>query len=317
VDPGGDVMTSLPLEGQSAIVTGAAVGVGRAIARALAGAGTAVTICDIRDDVAATAAALRDEGGSVEALRADVSVADEVLRVVDAARGRTGRVEILVSNAGIVCPTPVSEPFDVAVGRFDETVATNLRGPYLFGRAVIPVMVAQGGGNIVNVATDHIHTCGWPDEVSHADADDCPWSAGRRRPGAVGMDAYDASKWGLNGLTQDWAKSLRSHGIRVNNLCLGATDSHMLRTHAGFAGDDPPPAELLAMWMDADTVAGVVLELILEGPAGRSGDNIGLWRGHPTVLPPPSPLLDLPPDYDPAEARRARSNKAVISDGTR
>jgi len=98
------------------------------------------------------------------------------------------------------------------------------------------------------------------------------------------MDLYNATKWALNGLTFDWAKSLRRHGVRVNNLCMGATDTEMLR---GWIGDDPDPA-YLATWMSTDDVGQVVLALIDEGPDGRTGDNIALWAGHPTVLPPPT-----------------------------
>jgi hypothetical protein len=93
---------------------------------------------------------------------------------------------------------------------------------------------------------------------------------------------------------------LRPHGIRVNNLCIGATDSAMNRRFFGY-GYEPetePPAELLAWWMDPGTVADVMLDLLAEGTSGRSGDNVGLWLGHPTVLPPPSPVLDVRPDFD-------------------
>jgi 3-oxoacyl-[acyl-carrier protein] reductase len=292
-----------PLSGQVAIVTGAAVGVGAAFARALGDAGCTVVLCDVRHDVEDRAAALREAGIAARAIVADVGELEAVRSVV---RLAGERIDVLVNNAGIVELTPVALDPEVAVERFDRIVRTNLRGAYLFGRFVIPVMVARRAGHIVNVATDHIHHCGWPEVVGHDDAPDCPWNDIRRRPGAIGMDAYDASKWALNGLTQDWAKSLRAHGVRVNNLCLGSTDSHMLRSHSGFAGGEEPPAEVLAQWQDPAQVAGVLVELICEGPDGRTGDNIGLWRGHPTVLRAPSPVLGLPVDYDPAEASSNR-----------
>jgi NAD(P)-dependent dehydrogenase (short-subunit alcohol dehydrogenase family) len=161
-------------------------------------------------------------------------------------------------------------------------------------------MVEHGAGEIINIPTDHVHTCGWPDPVDHTDAPLCPWRGERRTTGWVYLDLYDASKWALNGLTQSWAKMLRPHGIRVNNVCIGATDSAMQRRFFGYGyqpGTEPPP-ELLSWWNDPDQVANVVLELLAEGTAGRSGDNIGIWLGHPTVLPPPSPILDVRPDFD-------------------
>jgi NAD(P)-dependent dehydrogenase (short-subunit alcohol dehydrogenase family) len=99
------------------------------------------------------------------------------------------------------------------------------------------------------------------------------------------MDLYNASKWALNGLTFDWAIALRKHGIRVNALCLGAADTEMLRS---FIGADPDP-EFVATWMRPADVAAVLVALLEEGPDGRTGDNIGLYAGHPCVLPPPGP----------------------------
>jgi NAD(P)-dependent dehydrogenase (short-subunit alcohol dehydrogenase family) len=123
-----------------------------------------------------------------------------------------------------------------------------------------------------------------PDD--HAGAPDCSWRDRPRPPGGgASFDLYDASKWGLNGLTQAWAAALRPHGVRVNNLCVGATDTDMLRS---FLGRAPDPA-VEAMWLRPPDVAEVVLELLGEGPTGRSGDNIGLWAGHPLALPPPGP----------------------------
>ena len=81
-------------------------------------------------------------------------------------------------------------------------------------------------------------------------------------------------------------EALRKHGIRVNSLCLGATDTEMLRS---FIGPAPDPA-FVATWMQPADVAAVLVDLLEEGPEGRTGDNIGLYAGHPCVLPPPDPL---------------------------
>lgn len=280
---------------RTAIVTGGASGVGYAIAAALAGRGAEVMIVDIRDDVETQARALDPDGGRITGRMCDVSRPDEVRAAVDFTLERTGRIDVLVNNAAVMHPSGPFDEWHKAVADFAPIFDVNVRGAYLFGRAVIPAMVAAGRGDIIIMSTDHVHTCGWPEQVSHQDAAQCPWSDRPRPPGVVGMDLYDASKWALNGLTQAWAKALRANGIRVNNICLGATDSPMLRRFAGYA-DTEPPAEVLAGWQTPSDVADIVVEAILEGPTGRSGDNIGVWRGHPAVLPPPSALLDVSHD---------------------
>lgn len=279
----------------TAIVTGGAAGVGRSLAAALVKAGATVTICDISEDVERVGAAMGSHG-----IRADVSVPDDVRRVVDAAAERTGTVDILVNNAAVVAMTTPTDDWEKSLADYETVMGTNTRGAFMFGRAVAPLMVRRGRGEIVNVSTDHAHTCGWPVDVGHEDSPDCPWRDGRRPTGWVYLDLYDASKWALHGLTQSWAKMLRPHGVRVNNLCIGSTDSAMMRGFFGY-GDSPgtgPGPELLDWWMDPDEVARVVVELISEGPGGRSGDNVGLWLGHPTVLPAPDPVLNVPPDFD-------------------
>ena len=96
------------------------------------------------------------------------------------------------------------------------------------------------------------------------------------------MDGYDASKWALRGLSESWAIGLAPHKIRVNELCMGATDAPMLRE---FMGDRATP-EAIAGWMRPEDQARVLVELILEGPDGRTGTQIPFWLGHPVVLPP-------------------------------
>jgi len=245
------------LRGQSAIITGAAQGIGAGIARVFAHEGCAVTLVDRQAGVAEVA---NEIGATV--FIGDVADAGFVQRTVKS----TGAVDIVVNNAGEVWPTGALDAWDKGLDDYDRLIGSNLRGAFLFGRAVAPVMAAQGGGNIVNISSDHIK----PDPNTG-------WHHGH---GA--MDLYNASKWALNGLTFDWAKALRPHGIRVNNVCMGATDTEMLRA---WIGKEPEP-EYLATWMTPQGIANVIVDLIAEGPGGRTGDNIGLWAGNPTTLPP-------------------------------
>ena len=265
------------LDGKVAIVTGAAVGIGSALARALAAAGAQLSLCDVRDEVLELA---RELGEPTLALKADVSKPDDVRRVVAATQREFGRIDVLINNAGVWAASLPTDSVEKTMRDYDYLVGANLKGSFLFGRAVIPGMIAQGGGEIVNVCTDHVQTCGSPYELSHDDAPDCPWAGQPPRPtgGGPGMDLYDASKWGQLGLTFAWAQALEPHNIRVNALCMGATDSFMLR---GFHNHKPPPEEV-AKWMKPADIARLMLELMRDG---RTGDYIGIAMGHPIVLP--------------------------------
>ena len=266
------------LDGKVALVTGAAVGLGNAFARALAAEGARLSVCDVRDEVTDLVHAI---GKPVLAIKADVSKAEDVRRVVDTTKRELGRIDVLVNNAGVWGASLPTDSLEKSIKDYDYLVGTNLKGVFMFGRAVIPIMIAQGSGDIVNICTDHVQTCGSPWELSHDDAPDCPWSGKPPRPtgGGPGVDLYDASKWAHLGLTFAWAQALETHHVRVNALCMGATDSHMLRSAYNFR----PPPEQAARWMKAEDVAQLMIDLIRDG---RTGDYIGIAMGHPIVLPP-------------------------------
>lgn len=266
------------LTGRRAIVTGAAQGLGRAYAVALAEAGALVAVCDVKPEVHELAAA----GTTAFAATADVSVTEQAKGFVDDAAEALGGLDLVINNAAVVdLSHPARDSFEQAVAVFDEVANINYRGTFLVGRAAIPHVIAAGGGDIVNVTTDHIHTCGYPDAHNHADAPDCPY-AGVRRPALGGplFDVYDSSKWAVKGLTNVWSHALLRHGVRVNSFGMGATDTPMYRK---YVGDRALPPGV----MTPESVAAVLLDLLAEGPGGRTGDCIQLWAGHPTVLPPP------------------------------
>jgi NAD(P)-dependent dehydrogenase (short-subunit alcohol dehydrogenase family) len=255
--------------GRVALVTGAAVGLGRAFAGALARAGASVSLCDIRPEGREVAERLAAEHGVATAwFPADVASPDDVWRVVDGTVAQLGGIDILVANAGVWRASKATDPLEGSERTYHEVLDVNTRAPFLFGRAVLDSMVERGGGDIVLVSSDHVYT-----------------EPARPTGGGPAMDLYDASKWALNGLTIGWARALAPHRIRVNALCMGATDSEMLR---GFHGGDPAP-EVVATWMTSDAVAGVLVDLIDEGPDGRTGTNVPLWVGdRPTRLLPAS-----------------------------
>ncbi len=266
------------LDGKVALVTGAAVGLGNAFAKALAAEGARLSVCDVREEIDALGVDIDSE---VLRIRADVSIAADVQRVVADTEKTYGRIDVLVNNAGVWAGSRPTDDLDKTLADYDYLIGTNLKGSFLFGRAVIPIMLAQGDGDIVNICTDHVQTCGSPWQLDHDDAPNCPWAGQPPRPtgGGPGMDLYDASKWGQLGLTFAWAQALERHGIRVNAMCMGATDSYMLRSFHNF---EPAPEEE-ARWMKAADIARLMIDLIRDG---RTGDYIGAAVGHPIVLPP-------------------------------
>ncbi len=177
------------LDGQVALVTGAAVGLGRGYAEAVPRSGRHAVLCDIRPEVEQVAKDLQRPGVGAPGCVADVSSPSDVQRVVDDSLAEFGRIDILIANAGIWRGGGPKDDLDKSLADYDALIGVNLRGVYLFGRAVIPAMIAAGGGHIINIATDHVDT-----------------HPGRPTAGGSTMDLYDTSKWGVLALTLTWAK---------------------------------------------------------------------------------------------------------------
>lgn len=185
------------LDGRAAIVTGAARGIGKAIARRLHREGARVVLADI-DGVAASAAAAEfdPDGTRTEVATLDVADPSAVARVVDQAVASCDGIDILVNNAGIMDRMPF---LDMTPEFWDRVTGINLRGAFLTGQAVARHMVSRGGGRIVNVASNSGIF------------------------GGRGRAAYGASKAGLINLTQTMAIELAEHNITVNAVAPGPT----------------------------------------------------------------------------------------------
>ena len=226
------------LDGKCAIVSGAAQGLGTAFARALADNGASVVAFDVQETMPEVAGSI---AGEVTGLVADVSVRADVERVVAEAVSRYGGVDILVNNAAAWKPTLVDDPWDKAVADWDEIMGPNLKGVMMLSRACVPEMRKRGGGEIIHASTYYVLPAR---------------SAGTN---AVDTDLYNASKWALNGFTDAWAKYLANDNIRVNALCMGATDTPMLR---GLFEDGQLPPDMAKTVMQPEQIAGQLIELI-------------------------------------------------------
>jgi 2-deoxy-D-gluconate 3-dehydrogenase len=186
----------LNLQGQTAIVTGGAKGIGYGIAYRLAEAGAKVLIADMDEATAQkTAQEFTDKGWTAQAVRADVSNEADVQSMVNTCRETFGSVDILVNNAGIYPPKPVAQ---MSEDEFERVIHVNLRSVFLTTRHASEVMKRQGGGKIINITSiDALH------------------------PSMVGLAHYDASKHGVWGFTKNSALELAAHKVWVNAIAPG------------------------------------------------------------------------------------------------
>jgi 3-oxoacyl-[acyl-carrier protein] reductase len=190
------------LAGRRALVTGGASGIGRAIALAFAAEGARVALADRAPQatIEAVAAEIRAAGAEAVPVRADVAEEAQVLALFEAIVGRLGGLDILVNNAGILIEKPLLE---TTADEFDRLIGVNLRGAFLVGREALRMMVVQGAGRVINIAS----------ELAYLGRENC--------------SVYCASKGGVLSMTRCWAREF-APGILVNAIAPGPTDTPML-----------------------------------------------------------------------------------------
>jgi glucose 1-dehydrogenase len=225
------------LHGQTALVTGAASGIGAGVARALGAAGASVVVNYVTDPAAADSVVedIRRQGGQAFALQADVSNEAEVREMFSKAIARLGTLDILVNNAGLQQDAPFTE---MSLAQWNTVLAVNLTGMFRCSREAAREMIRRGrspvssaAGKIVCVSSVH--------EV-------IPWA---------GHVNYAASKGGVKLLMQSLAQELAPHRIRVNSVAPGAIQTPINR----------------AAWMTPDAL-GALLKLIPYGRIGQPED---------------------------------------------
>jgi 3-oxoacyl-[acyl-carrier protein] reductase len=236
------------LRGRVALVTGGSRGIGRAIAVSLAEAGAAVAV-NFREKAAeaeAVAQAIRGKGGKALAVRADVSQAAEVARMMAEIERGLGPVDVLVNNAGIGLVRTVD---DLTEADFDTTIAVNLKSVFLCTQAVIPGMRQRQWGRIVNIS-----------------------SGAARGAGGVGPH-YNASKAGMEGMTRGYAARLVKDGITVNAVAPSLIETDMVKQGLASSASRIP----LGRFGTPEECAAIVL--MLAGNAYMTGQTVALSGG--------------------------------------
>jgi SDR family mycofactocin-dependent oxidoreductase len=260
------------LTGRVAFITGAAHGQGRATALALAAEGARIAAFDVAralaypgyrmgspDELASLVGACRERGSDCLTFQGDVRDDAAVTAAVSATVERFGRIDILFNNAGI-CGYGLAH--ELTEEAWDAMIDINLKGAWLVARRVIPVMIAQKSGVIVNNSS----------------------IAGLR--GMERLGHYAASKWGLTGLTKSWAIELAPHGIRVNSIHPTGVNTPMNDGLAALEGLTPievaerSAGNLLPVpWVEPEDVARSVLYLVSDAARYVTGAQLVLDAG--------------------------------------
>ncbi|MFP3854938.1 MAG: SDR family NAD(P)-dependent oxidoreductase [Anaerolineales bacterium] len=234
------------------LITGAGRSIGRATALAFGRAGAAVAINDISPDhLHTTLQALQELEVEAEAYSVDVSKKMQIQSMIESARDRFGRIDVLVNSEAV---RPVASLLKMDEWDWDRTVAVNLKGPFLMTQSVGRVMADQGSGVIINIGSARALAHGSPDRV-----------------------AFVASKMGLLGLTRESARELAEFGIRVNAVCPGDMDDEMDGSKKGGGGGTGGIP--LGRLGDPEEVAEMVLFLASERASYLTGQSIHVDGG--------------------------------------
>jgi NAD(P)-dependent dehydrogenase (short-subunit alcohol dehydrogenase family) len=244
------------LDGRAALVTGGSKGLGRTFGHALASAGADIILNSRNQaEIEATANDIANASGRrVVGIQADVTRSEEVERLVESARKEFGRIDILVNNAGINIRKTT---LDISMDEWHQVVDTNLTGPFLVTKHVVPLMLERGWGRVIHVASM------------------------LGQVGLVGRPAYTSTKGALVMLTKTQALEWAKRGVTVNALCPGPFDTPMNRE---VSKDPEKFKEFIAKipmgrWGRLEELHGVIIFLASEASSFMTGTTLTVDGG--------------------------------------
>lgn len=233
------------LKGKVCVVTGAARGIGRAVARAYAAEGAIVYGADrIAGELEAEIANIKATGATAYAFAVDLASPSDIERFTQQVLSQTDRIDVLANVAGIIAEKHLIE---TSLEEWNAILDINLRGPFLTCKAFAPLMLKAGQGSIINVSS-RAGVMGFANEI-----------------------AYCASKWGLEGMSRSIAEDLGPHGITVNTI----TPGHP--THTSMSEITYGP-EQRKIWKDPVEITPAFVHLALQTPQGIHNQYVNAWQ---------------------------------------
>ena len=244
------------MSGKVAVVTGAAQGIGRAYAEALAANGARVVVTDI-DDTGGAVAAIQAEGGEAIGMTTDVTSDDSLQEMVRETESAFGPIEVLINNAAVFAKL-ILKPFtQIPNDEWDLVMRVNVRGPFQAAKAVVPSMKKNGRGKIVNI------------------------SSGTALRGAPMFLHYVSSKGAIIAQTRAISRELAADNIHVNTIVIGLTESEAVKAHSQLGAIRAPTLAMRAIKRDMlpEDVVGTMLFLASEDSDFITGQSINVDGG--------------------------------------